>query len=152
KFEDDEPPRLPVAFERLHRSAPRQVAPSVLEDGCRDALAVLVVSGGVLDLDVGHDLNGHGSSSILSRAPYGPAVTRSLRPVGRRHGSPGSGPGARDPRRRSPIFDRCFDAERSTVGREASAVVCLVATRTCRLGAVRTPSTRGPVGSRVTPR
>src|SRR5947209_4840847 len=63
KFKHRDALRRPAAFERLHLAAAHGVSAAVLGDDRRNLLAVLLVGGGVRDLDLGNHVSGHGLPS-----------------------------------------------------------------------------------------
>src|SRR5215510_4214903 len=63
KLEEHQPGGLPAALELLEGAATDEELAAVLGDGGGHALPVLVVEGGVVDLDVDDHVGSHGKSS-----------------------------------------------------------------------------------------
>src|SRR5262245_6307389 len=103
ELKDDEPSRLPVSLECLHGTAAHQVAAAVLRHGFGDSSPVLLVSGGVGDLDIGDDVCGHGPPPrgnrhwLLDRSAAGMVARRRPGRQTRRALAGGPSPASRQP-------------------------------------------------------
>src|SRR5438132_504576 len=66
KFDDDQRPRMPLAFQRLHLAAAHQIAPAILFDGGSGARTICLDYLFVADCDIGNDIGSHSVSPACS--------------------------------------------------------------------------------------